>query len=85
MGDNRLGWEEKKLIFVVREPFQSKWSGAEVVAGEILSNDELVIESHMPESGVIFSDGMEADYLEFNSGSTAKIKIAEKKTILVIK
>lgn len=38
----------------------------------------------MPEHGVIFSDGIEADYLEFNSGSVAELGMAEKKGILVV-
>jgi hypothetical protein len=38
----------------------------------------------MPEHGIIFSDGIEADYLEFNSGIIAEIGIAEKKGMLVI-
>jgi len=38
----------------------------------------------MPEHGVIFSDGIEADYLDFNSGMQAMISIAEKKGHLVV-
>jgi hypothetical protein len=38
----------------------------------------------MPERGVIFSDGVEADFLEFNSGTKAEIKIAERKGLLVV-
>jgi hypothetical protein len=38
----------------------------------------------MPENGVIFSDGIEADYLEFNSGIVATLGIAEKKGCLVM-
>jgi hypothetical protein len=37
----------------------------------------------MPERGVIFSDGIEEDYLEFNSGTRAEITLAEKKGRLV--
>ena len=35
----------------------------------------------MPENGAIFSDGMENDYLQFNSGIEAIITVAEKKAI----
>jgi len=38
----------------------------------------------MPENGVIFSDGIEHDYLQFNSGIEATITVAEKKGYLVI-
>jgi hypothetical protein len=37
----------------------------------------------MPERGVIFSDGIEADFLEFNSGSKATISVAERQGRLV--
>jgi hypothetical protein len=33
--------------------------------------------------GVIFSDGIEADFLEFNAGMTATISLAEKYGQLV--
>jgi hypothetical protein len=38
----------------------------------------------MPENGVIFSDGIESDYLQFNSGIEATITVAEKKGHLVV-
>ena len=37
---------------------------------------------HAP--GVVFSDGIEADYLAFNSGTEATIGVAEKQGILVL-
>jgi hypothetical protein len=80
----RLGWEDEKLVFVVREPFASKTSRAQVVCGEVSSVTPLVIRSEMPEGGVIFSDGVEADFLAFNAGATATIGLAPKKTNLVI-
>ncbi|RPI33894.1 MAG: NAD+ kinase [Chloroflexota bacterium] len=79
-----MDWETDRLIYVVREPFASKTSGATIVCGSITRQAPLVLESHMPEGGVIFSDGIEADYLAFNSGAVAKIGLAEKKTRLVI-
>lgn len=38
----------------------------------------------MPENGVIFSDGIENDFLEFNAGTQAIISIAEKRGYLVV-
>lgn len=61
----------------------SKCSGASLVAGNIQEGMELILESHMPENGIIFSDGMESDYLDFSSGTTAKIQLAQKTTYLV--
>jgi hypothetical protein len=37
----------------------------------------------MAENGVVFSDGIEADYLEFNAGITVEVGIAEKRGTLV--
>src|SRR5437016_3502874 len=65
----RLKWEDSRLAFVVREPFVSKHSGASIVAGMIEPRQELILESLMPADGVIFSDGIEADFLQFNSGT----------------
>lgn len=78
-----LDWEADQLIFVVREPFLSKTSGSSIVCGAVTSATPLVLESQMPEGGVIFSDGVESDFLAFNAGSTATIGIAPRKTRLV--
>jgi hypothetical protein len=37
----------------------------------------------MPENGVTFSDGIEADFLDFNSGITATIGVADRVGQLV--
>jgi NAD kinase len=78
-----LRWDADHLIFIVREPFVSKTSGAELACGTITEKFPLVIESQMPEGGVIFSDGVESDFLAFNSGSVAIVKLAALKTNLV--
>jgi hypothetical protein len=44
----------------------------------------LVITSLMPAHGVIFSDGMEEDFWEFNSGQKASIHVADKRGKLVV-
>jgi hypothetical protein len=76
---------DRRLFWVVREPFISKQSGANLVAGTLEQREELILESLMPRHGVIFSDGMEADYLEFNSGTIARITIAKQAARLVTK
>lgn len=83
-GSDALRWEDRKLVFMVREPFRSNWSGADIVAGEIQDTENLVLESHMPEGGVIFSDGMLDDFIQFNSGATVRIGLAEKSTRLLV-
>ena len=49
-----------------------------------LTQSPLVLHSEMPDGGVIFSDGVEADFLAFNAGSIARIEVARKKTRLVV-
>jgi len=80
----KMKWESDRLVFVVREPFVSKTSGAEIVSGLVTPTSPLVIESEMADGGVIFSDGVEADFLPFNSGAVATISLAKKKTQLVV-
>ena len=80
----RLDWEDPRLIFVVREPFVSRQSSAGIAAGLIEAGGELVLESQMPSGGVIFSDGVEADALDFNSGARVRIRAADRRTHLVV-
>jgi len=79
-----LDWNDNKLVFVVREPFSSKMSQTNIGYGIITKNNKLKIESNMPTKGVIFSDGIETDFLNFNSGSIVEIGIADEKANLVI-
>lgn len=80
----RLDWESDQLVYVVREPFISKTSSAKLVFGYITPDSPLVIRSEIPEGGIVFSDGVESDFLSFNSGATATISLADKKTNLVV-
>ena len=80
----RMPWEDRRLVYVVREPFISRHSQANLVAGMIESGQELVLESLMPVGGVVFSDGMEADFLQFNSGAVATVRAAEERAHLVV-
>lgn len=77
-------WNSNYLQFTVREPFPSKTSSASLVFGKIMTNSTLNVTSQMPENGVIFSDGIESDYLEFNSGIVAKVGVADKVGHLIV-
>lgn len=81
----RLPWEDRRLLYVVREPFLSRHSQAAIVAGMLRPGEELSLDSLMPSGGVIFSDGMEADFLNFNSGASAHVRAAEQRARLVVK
>jgi len=80
----RLQWEDRRLLWVVREPFRSKHSGAELVAGVLKEKELLIVESLMPSGGVIFSDGVEADFLEFNSGNIGRLGVSRQRARLVV-
>jgi NAD kinase len=82
-GKNTLS--DNQLMFVVREPFQSKKTQSGLVTGLLNNQSYLTLESYMPVNGVIFSDGIEHDFLSFNSGSIATIGIAKEKARIVLK
>ena len=79
-----LDWDAQRLAFVVREPFRSKMSQTNIGFGMISPKQKLKIESNMPSKGVIFSDGIETDFLNFNSGSIVEIGIADEKANLIV-
>ena len=54
-----------------------------MVFGPITQNEPLWLVSQMPGYGVMFSDGIEADFPEFNAGMTATIRLAESQGRLV--
>jgi len=83
-GETAFPWESEHLFFTVREPFPSKTTGTALVFGKVTTAQPLVIESRMGEGGVIFSDGIEQDFLEFNSGSRATITLAKRRGRLVV-
>lgn len=78
-----FGRTEWRLRFAVREPFPSKTSAAELVCGWVNAGEQLVVTSQMPQGGVIFGDGVEADGLEFVSGTVATIAVADRTLNLV--
>jgi NAD kinase len=79
----RLAWDDARLVFVVREPFLSKASGVRLAAGMVEAGEELQLESHMPDGGIVYSDGVDTDVLAFNSGTVASIRAAERQALLV--
>lgn len=76
-------WDADYLYFSVREPWPSKTSAAGITFGKVTASEPLVLTSLMPENGVIFSDGIENDFLSFNSGTEAVIGVAQRQGHLV--
>ena len=83
--NGRLPWDSEQLVYSVREPFPSQVTQCSLVHGRLSADEPLRLTSRMPANGVIFSDGVEADFLDFNSGATLTISPADKKTILLSK
>jgi NAD kinase len=81
---SRFDWDADYLIYSVREPWPSKTSQATMVFGVITPDKPLVLNSYMADHGVIFSDGIEHDYMQFNAGHTATITLANHKARLVL-
>lgn len=75
--------EARRLAFAVREPFSSRSTGASIVFGTIEEGDQLELRSEMPEGGVIFSDGVESDFLGFGAGLVARIGVSSRIARLV--
>ncbi|MCB0516096.1 MAG: hypothetical protein R2798_11800 [Chitinophagales bacterium] len=75
---------QDELLFAVREPFKSVRTQTDLSIGRINSQNKLIIQSLMPTNGVIFSDGIETDFLRFNSGASVTIGVSEEKAHLVV-
>lgn len=76
--------KENQLLFAVREPFQSIRTQIGLATGLLSHQQTLIVESLMPANGVIFSDGIESDFIKFNSGSIATIGVASETANLVL-
>jgi NAD kinase len=74
-----------ELLFAVREPFKSVRTQIGITAGILDDKNKLTVESYMPDNGIIFSDGIEKDFLTFNSGSIATIGVSNEFANLVVK
>lgn len=78
-----MPWDASELAFCVREPFPSRVTGTSLVFGKIHPHQTFRLTSHMAEGGIIFSDGIVDDAIEFNSGAIASIGIAPNEGRLV--
>lgn len=73
-----MPWDAPYLRFAVREPFPSVATQASLVFGTTDPKVPMKVLSLMPENGVIFSDGIESDFLTFNSGIEATVSVSER-------
>ena len=80
----RLNWDTDHLVYSVREPFPSIATQTSIVHGVFTDKTPLKITSQMASNGIVFSDGVEADYLEFNSGAEVTLSTAPNKAHLIV-
>lgn len=80
----KYDWGSRQLTFQVREPYPSRFTQAEIVYGQVKEQEQLILTSNMSENGVVFSDGIIDDTIEFNAGMEIKIGVADKVGKLVV-
>ncbi len=78
-----MPWDSRDLCYCVREPFPSQATGTSLVFGKIEPSQHFSLTSRMAEGGIIFSDGIVDDAIEFNSGTIANIAVAKIQGRLV--
>lgn len=79
-----IAWDSNELHYSVREPFPSATTQTNIVFGKISPRDKFTMTSKMAENGVIFSDGIESDCIQFNAGTNAKITLSDTQGMLAI-
>jgi hypothetical protein len=78
-----MPWDSRQLCYCVREPFPSQTTGTSLVFGKIEPSQRFSLTSRMADGGIIFSDGIVDDAIEFNSGTIANIAVAKIQGQLV--
>ena len=76
--------QDERLVFFVREAFPSVFTETDLTEGIVNQGARLEIRSENNEGGVIFGDGIEDDFLDFNWGCRASIEVAPVRLILVV-
>ena len=82
--DPQYSWDSGMLIFQVREPYPSRFTEAGLVYGNVTPDDTLTFVSNMAENGVVFSDGILEDTIDFNAGMELRVNVAERIGRLVV-
>ncbi len=74
---------DRRLAFFVREAFPSRATSTELTDGTIGDGEELSVTSEMNDRGVVFGDGIEEDRVDFGWGTTARIRVATSRLMLL--
>ncbi|MCJ2072755.1 hypothetical protein MKK75_28850 [Methylobacterium sp. J-030] len=78
-----VGIEEAAFGYWVREPFPSVATGTDLRGGKF-TGSPLTVVSRMNEGGVVFSDGIEQDFVAFDWGRCVMITPASQSLNLVL-
>ncbi|WP_170573528.1 NAD(+)/NADH kinase [Ruegeria atlantica] len=74
----QLSPTERIAVYFSREPWPSQVSGCTLSSGLVRSSGGLLLTSRINEGGVIFADGVEQDFLQFDWGQQVRIGIAAR-------
>ncbi|MBY0253436.1 MAG: hypothetical protein K2X54_18975, partial [Methylobacterium organophilum] len=77
-----VGIEEAAFGYWVREPFPSVATGTDLRGGKF-AGSPLTVVSRMNEGGVVFSDGIEQDFVAFDWGRRVSLAPADRTFNLV--
>jgi NAD kinase len=72
-----------ELAWFVREAWPSRWTQADLTAGRLAREQELVCTCEM-DGGVVFGDGIEGDRLLLSHGESVRIACAPRRLRLVV-
>lgn len=73
---------EKKLKFLIREPYHGKIYCPSILNGEINEGEKIVIESRRDSGGVV---AIGNTYYDFNKGDIVEISLSEKPLNVIVK
>jgi hypothetical protein len=79
----KLAPTDRAAVFLVREPWPSKATGASISSGRIEEGARFRLTSRMNEGGVIFGDGIETDRLVFDWGRQVVVSVAKETLSMV--
>ncbi len=74
---------EERVAFFVREAWPSVASGTGITEGALGPGETLEIVSEMDAGGVIFGDGIEEDFLRFDWGTAAAVRVSARRLVMV--
>jgi NAD kinase len=72
------------VCFFVREPWPSRATGTNIASGRCGASEAISVVSEMNQGGVVFGDGIEEDYLPFDWGRKAELRVSQRRLRLAV-